>query len=51
VNNVTKVEEFSIGIYTTSASDLADADQYYYDADAGAYDPVVSFQVAPNAQK
>lgn len=51
VNNVTKVEEFSIGVYNTSLNDLEGADQYYYDADSGAYDPVVSFQVAPNAQK
>ena len=51
VNNITKVEEFSIGVYNTSLTDLDGADQYYYDADSGAYDPVVSFQVAPVQQK
>lgn len=51
INNVTKVEEFSIGVYSTNLTDLDGADQYYYDADAGAYDPVVTFQVAPNQQK
>lgn len=49
INNVTKVEEFSIAVYNTSESEIEGSSQYYYDADSNAYDPVVSFQVAPGA--
>jgi hypothetical protein len=45
INNVTKVEEFSIFVYNTSESEIDDSTQYYYDADSEAYDPVVNFQV------
>ncbi len=47
----TKVEEYSIGLYNTSATELDEASQFYYDPDTGSYDQVVSYQVAPNAQK
>jgi len=47
INGVTKVEEFSIAVYNTSETEIEGSSQYYYDADSNAYDPVVSFQVAP----
>lgn len=47
LNGVTKVEEFSIAVYTTSEDEIEGSTQYYYDSTSGAYDPVVNFQVAP----
>ena len=47
VSDKTVVEEYSIGIYNTSVSELEDATQYYYDEDTNSYDEVVSYQVAP----
>jgi subtilisin family serine protease len=48
INNGVAVEEYSVGLYTTSEDELASSSQYYYDADANEYDSVVSYQVAPN---
>jgi hypothetical protein len=47
VSGKTVVEEYSIGIYNTSPSELEEATQYYYDIDTDSYDEVVSYQVAP----
>jgi hypothetical protein len=46
VGGETLVEEFSIGVYATDVSELAEASSYYYDATADEYDAVVSYQVA-----
>lgn len=48
INGTTVVEEYSIGLYNTSISELDGAIQYYYDEDTDSYDEVVSYQVAPN---
>lgn len=47
INNITKVEEFSIFVYNTLEIDEIDSSttQYYYDAELGTYDPIVQFQV------
>lgn len=47
IDNITKVEEFSIAVYATSEDEINGSTQYYYDSESGAYDPVVTFQVAP----
>jgi hypothetical protein len=47
VSDKTVVEEYSIGLYNTSVSELEGATQYYYDEDTNSYDEVVSYQVAP----
>jgi hypothetical protein len=47
VNNNIVVEEYSIGIYNTSESELESTSQFYYDADLDEYDLVVSYQVSP----
>lgn len=47
IDGKTKVEEYSIGLYTTSVSELDAASQFYYDSDTGSYDEVISYQVAP----
>lgn len=48
IDGNTKVEEFSIAVYTNDESELEGSAQYYYDPESNAYDPVVSYQVAPN---
>lgn len=47
VNNNVVVEEYSVGLYNSSADELDTSSQYYYDADANDYDLVVAYQVAP----
>jgi subtilisin family serine protease len=47
IDNITKVEEFSIAVYATNEEEIEGSTQYYYDSESGAYDPVVTFQVAP----
>ena len=51
ISDKVQVEEYSIGLYTSSASELEAATQYYYDADNNSYDEVVSYQVAPTQLK
>lgn len=51
VNNSIVVEEYSVGLYNTSQSELDSTSQFYYDADADEYDLVVSYQVAPANKK
>ena len=46
ISGKTVVEEYSIGIYNTSVSELDDATQYYYDEDTNSYDEVVNYQVS-----
>ena len=41
------IEEFTVGVYNTSESELSGADEFYYDDDDASYDQVVNF----NAQK
>jgi len=48
INTNIVVEEYSVGLYTTSEDELTSSSQYYYDADANEYDLVVSYQVSPN---
>ena len=48
VDGKVMVEEYSVGLFNTSISELEEATQYYYDADTDSYDEVVSYQVAPN---
>lgn len=43
VSGTVLVEEFSIGIYTTSADELDGANEYYYDETNTEYDQVVNF--------
>ena len=43
VSGTVLVEEFSIGIYTTSADEIDTANEYYYDSDNTTYDQVVNF--------
>ncbi len=50
IDGKTKVEEYSIGLYNTSVSELDSASQYYYDTETASYDEVISYQVAPNAK-
>ena len=40
------VEEYSVGVYTESESELADATSYYYDEDTNSYDEVVNYQTS-----
>ena len=47
ISGKTVVEEYSIGLYNTSESELAESPQYYYDTDTDSYDEVISYQVAP----
>jgi hypothetical protein len=47
ISGKTVVEEYSIGLYNTSESELEESSQYYYDSDTDSYDEVVSYQVAP----
>jgi subtilisin family serine protease len=47
VGNDVLVEEYSVGLYTTSESDLEEASSFYYDVDTGEYDKIVNYQVAP----
>lgn len=47
IGGITKVEEYSIAVYATSEDEINGSNQYYYDSESGAYDPVVTFQVAP----
>jgi hypothetical protein len=47
IGGITKVEEYSIAVYATSEDEISGSTQYYYDSESGAYDPVVTFQVAP----
>ena len=42
IGGVTKVEEYTVGVYTTAESELDSANEYYYDGEAG-YDQVVQF--------
>jgi hypothetical protein len=51
VSGKTVVEEYSIGVYANDITELDTATQYYYDTDTGNYDEVISYQVAPVAQK
>ena len=44
------VEEYSIGVFTNSDSELDQATQYYYDTESDSYDEVVSYQVAPTVK-
>ncbi len=43
VSGTVLVEEFSIGIYTTSADEIDTANEYYYDSENTTYDQVVNF--------
>ena len=43
VSGTVLVEEFSIGIFTTSAEELDTSNEYYYDSDNTSYDQVVNF--------
>ena len=43
VSGTVLVEEFSVGVYTTSADELDGANEYYYDSDNTEYDQVVNF--------
>lgn len=51
ISGKTVVEEYAIGVYNSSLTELDEAVQYYYDADNDSYDEVISFQVAPQSQK
>jgi subtilisin family serine protease len=42
VGGVTKVEEYTVGVYTTAETELDSANEYYFDGEAG-YDQVVQF--------
>jgi len=42
IGGVTKVEEYTVGVYTTAETELDSANEYYYDGEAG-YDQVVLF--------
>jgi subtilisin family serine protease len=50
VDGKVMVEEYSVGLYNTSVTELETATQYYYDDDTESYDEVVSYQVAPGFQ-
>jgi subtilisin family serine protease len=42
-----KVEEYSVGVYTSSEDELTeDTSSYYYDADLDEYDEVITYQAA-----
>jgi len=43
VSGTVLVEEFSVGVYTTSVDELDGANEYYYDSDNTEYDQVVNF--------
>lgn len=47
INGKTQVEEYSIGLYNSAATELEEASQYYYDDSSNTYDEVISYQVAP----
>jgi hypothetical protein len=47
IGGITKVEEYSIAVYANAEEEITSANQYYYDSESNAYDPVVTFQVAP----
>ena len=48
VDGNASVEEYSVGLYVESESELDDSvSSYYYDADTESYDEVVNYQVAP----
>ena len=42
IGGVTKVEEYTVGVYTSAESELDSANEYYFDGEAG-YDQVVQF--------
>ena len=46
VNGDVSVEEYSVGVYTESESELDDAVSYYYDADTDSYDEIVNYQTS-----
>lgn len=46
VNGKVLVEEFSVGLYASSVSELDEATQFYYDSDTDSYDQVVAYNVA-----
>jgi len=50
INNELLVEEFSIGVYVTDASEVDGdtASSFYYDTDNSEYDEIVNYQVAPS---
>lgn len=49
LNDITLVEEFSVGVYESSESELDSASSYYYDDDNSEYDlaQTVNYQLAP----
>lgn len=52
--SATMVEEFSIGLYTTNASELDidnDPSSFYYDTDDASYDEVVNYNTSIDFQK
>jgi len=51
VSGETVVEEFSVGVYESSESELQEASSYYYDATDAEYDQVVNYQAAPASEK
>jgi subtilisin family serine protease len=50
INDELLVEEFSIGVYNTDASEVDGdtASSFYYDTDNAEYDEIVNYQVAPS---
>jgi len=54
INGGTYIEEYQVGVFTSDASELDGADEYYFDTSSNSYDAVISYAVAPtntNAQK
>jgi hypothetical protein len=41
------VEEYSVGVYSVSETELEDSPEYYYDADTDDYEAVITYSVAP----
>jgi hypothetical protein len=46
VSGTYSIEEFTVGIYATSESELSGASEFYYDDDDASYDQVVNFNAA-----
>ena len=46
IGGVNTIQEFSVGLYTTSRDELDTAPEFYYDLDEESYDQVVNFNAA-----
>lgn len=46
LNGEVVVEEYSVGVYTSSEDELYTASEFYYDSDSGTYDEVISYETA-----